>query len=228
MPHFKMVKNTLWGRRRCTRRRRCCEWDSKRSAWGYWYLNRNIVLTMFENFFPPFQKTLFQHYNIETHLYWVKRKRVLKSWCSLDQMNMILPYYLAPDSTVNLFQTDGWRGRYEATHFFTLTPTVSGRVRRSTTNDQDMLIPGDIEKRVNNAFRRWEYFPFKLIYLFPSSLNSWLKQSLFRLPMTWANVPSGAKGNLVVSADDWENNQRYWDRRGAITFIFKFISLFLW
>ena len=118
MPHFKMVKNTLWGRRRCTRRRRCCEWDSKRSAWGYWYLNRNIVLTMFEKKFPPFQKTLFQHYNIETHLYWVKRKRVLKSWCSLDQMNMILPYYLAPDSTVNLFQTDGWRGRYEATHFF--------------------------------------------------------------------------------------------------------------
>ena len=151
MPHFKMVKNTLWGRRRCTRRRRCCEWDSKRSAWGYWYLNRNIVLTMFEKKFSPFQKTLFQHYNIETHLYWVKRKRVLKSWCSLDQMNMILPYYLAPDSTVNLFQTDGWRGRYEATHFFTLTPTVSGRVRRSTTNDQDMLIPGDIEKRVNNA-----------------------------------------------------------------------------
>ena len=72
-------------------------------------------------------------------------------------------------------------------------------------------------------FRRWEYFPFKLIYLFPSSLNSWPKQSLFRLPMTWANVPSGAKGNLVVSADDWENNQRYWDRRGAITFIFKVV-----
>ena len=32
MPHFKMVKNTLWGRRRCTRRRKCCEWDSDWSA----------------------------------------------------------------------------------------------------------------------------------------------------------------------------------------------------